>query len=327
MTDQPLNHTQDLPESNEEEGAISILDLLLIVAQNIKLLIVGPLAIGILALLISFLITPTFTAITSIKPPEGKQFSASSAILESLGGLGGLAGSSIGGVKDPTLLYIAYMQSADLEDVLIGKFHLQERYKNKYLIQTRKTLEQKVKITSDKKTGIIEIAVDDYDPKFAAELANAFVLEIRLFTGKLALQEAQDRKEFLESQIKELSSRQFRDAYTQQAMIAGLIREYEAARVDEERIGPTFTQIDIAKPPELKSKPKRAQIAVIATLATAFLLLIFIFVRHAWANLRANKEAEGKLEGILAVLKTQLPGVWQLAAKLLQTMARKKGRH
>ena len=44
-------------------------------------------------------------------------------------------------------------------------------------------------------------------------------------------------------------------------------------------------------------------------------------------HLRANKEAEGKLENILFVLKTQLSGVWQLLAKLRQAMARKKGRH
>ena len=323
MTDQNL--PSQAQESNEEEGAISILDLLLIVAQNIKLLIAGPLAIGILALLISFLITPTFTAVTTIQPPpQGGQVSTSAAILESLGGMGGGIG---GALKDTSQLYIAYMQSATFEDSLIEKFKLLEKFHAKYKVSARKALEGKVKIVSDKKTGMISISVDDEDPKFAAELANAYATELRLFTGKLALQEAQDRKEFLESQIQELSNRQFRDVFTQQAMLAGTIRQYEAARVDEEKIGPTFTQVDVAYAPELKSKPKRAQIAKIATLATAFLLLIWIFVRHAWANLRANQEAEDKLENILFVLKTQLPGVWQLLAKLRQAIARKKGRH
>jgi uncharacterized protein involved in exopolysaccharide biosynthesis len=237
-------------------------------------------------------------------------------------------GGGIGGaLKDTSQLYIAYMQSATFEDSLIEKFKLLEKFHAKYKVSARKALEGKVKIVSDKKTGMISISVDDEDPKFAADLANAYVTELRLFTGKLALQEAQDRKEFLESQIQELSNRQFRDVFTQQAMLAGTIRQYEAARVDEEKIGPTFTQVDVAYAPELKSKPKRAQIAMIATLATAFLLLIWIFVRHAWANLRANQEAEGKLENILFVLKTQLPGVWQLLAKLRQAIARKKGRH
>ena len=306
MTDQPLNTAQE----EDEEGAISILDLLLIIAQNIKLLIVGPLAVGISALIISFFITPTFTAVTTIQPPpQGTQTSTSAAILESLGGLGGGIGP---GLKDTSQLYIAYMQSTTLEDGLIDKFKLQEKFHAKYKVSARKILESKVKIVSEKKTGIISISVDDEDPKFAAELANAYVMELRTFTGKLALQEAQDRREFLEAQIKELSSRQFRDIYTQQAMLAGTIRQYEAARVDEEKLGPTFTQVDVAYPPELKSKPKRAQIAIIATLATGFLLLIFIFVRHAWTNLRANPEAEGKLESILATLKSQTKGLLKL---------------
>ena len=303
MTDQPLNTAQE----EDEEGAISILDLLLIVAQNIKLLIVGPLAVGISALIISFFITPTFTAVTTIQPPpQSTQTSTSAAILESFGGLGAGLGP---GLKDTSQLYVAYMQSTTLEDSLIDKFKLQEKFDTKYKVNARKKLEKKVTIVSEKKTGIISISVDDEDPKFAAELANAYVLELRTFTGKLALQEAQDRKEFLEAQIKELSTRQFRDVYTQQAMLAGTIRQYEAARVDEEKVGPTFTQVDVAYPPELKSKPKRAQIAIIATLATGFLLLIFIFVRHAWTNLRANPESEGKLENILATLKSQTKGL------------------
>ena len=321
MTDQNLLSTaQGAQNQSDDEGAISILDLVLIVAQNIKLLIVGPLAIGILALIISFFITPTFTAITTIQPPpQGGQTSTSAAILESLGGLGGGMGP---GLKDTSQLYIAYMQSATFEDSLIEKFKLQEKFHTKYKVSARKALEGKVKILSDKKTGMISIAVDDEDPQFAANLANAYVSELRIFTGKLALQEAQDRKEFLEAQIKELSSRQFRDIYTQQAMLAGTIRQYEAARVDEEKVGPTFTQVDVAYAPELKSKPKRAQIAIIATLACEFLLLIFIFVRHAWASLRANPESEGKLKNIHSILSSQLKGVWQLANSVRKRFGR-----
>jgi uncharacterized protein involved in exopolysaccharide biosynthesis len=290
---------------DDSENTISIFDLLLIVAENIKLLIVGPILAGLIALAYAFTITPTFTAVTTIQPPpQGGQASTSSAILESLGGLGGGAG---GAIKDTSQLYIAYMQSVTFQDNLIEQFKLQEKFQAKYKVSARKTLEGKVRITSDKKTGMISIAVDDVDPKFAADLANAYVTELRVFTGRLALQEVQDRKEFLELQIKEISSRQFRDAFTQQAILAGIIRQYEAARIDEEKIGPTFIQVDVALAPELKSNPKRAQIARIAALVTGFALLMFVFLRHAWGILRANPESEGKLETILAVLTAQIP--------------------
>jgi uncharacterized protein involved in exopolysaccharide biosynthesis len=290
---------------DDDEGTISIFDLLLIVAENLKLLIVGPIIAGLIALAYAFTITPTFTAVTTIQPPpQGGQASSSAAILESLGGLGGGVGSAI---KDASQLYIAYMQSATFQDNLIEQFKLQEKFRAKYKVSARKTLEGKVKITSDKKTGMISIAVDDVDPKFAADLANAYVTELRVFTGRLALQEVQDRKEFLELQIKEISSRQFRDAFTQQAILAGIIRQYEAARIDEEKIGPTFIQVDVALTPELKSNPKRAQIARTAALVTGFALLVFVFLRHAWGILRANPESEGKLERILVVLTAQIP--------------------
>jgi len=290
----------------DDEYAISIFDLLLIIAENIKLLILGPIIAGLIGLAYAFTITPTFTAVTTIQPPpQGGQASTSAAILESLGGLGG--GLAAGVIKDTSQLYIAYMQSTTLEDNLIEQFKLQEKFKAKYKVSARQQLEAKVKIIADKKTGMISISVDDRDPKFAAELANAYVTELRIFTGKLALQEVQDRKEFLELQIKEISSRQFRDTFTQQAILAGIIRQYEAARIDEERVGPTFTQVDVALVPELKAKPKRAEIAVTATLAAGFALLVFIFARHAWRAMRANPESEGKLETILAALKGQIP--------------------
>ena len=44
-------------------------------------------------------------------------------------------------------------------------------------------------------------------------------------------------------------------------------RQYELARVDESREGALIQVVDVATPPEYKSKPKRAFIAVAATCA------------------------------------------------------------
>ena len=55
------------PVNNGDD--VDLLDLLQIVADNLRLLIVGPLVVGLLALGISFVITPTFTATTKFLPP------------------------------------------------------------------------------------------------------------------------------------------------------------------------------------------------------------------------------------------------------------------
>jgi hypothetical protein len=63
----------------------------------------------------------------------------------------------------------------------------------------------------------------------------------------------------------------------------------------ESREGAVIQVLDAAQPPERKSKPKKALIAVIATLATGFALLLFVFVRQALANARRDQESAEKL--------------------------------
>ena len=94
------------PQSrSEDDGEISLLDLLQVVADNLRLLVLGPLAAGLLALAYSFTITPTFTATTKFMPPQQQQSSAAS-LLAGLGALGGLAGAA--GIKNPTDQYVAF---------------------------------------------------------------------------------------------------------------------------------------------------------------------------------------------------------------------------
>lgn len=267
---------------SSDEDEISLSELLLTLLENARLILVGSLGVGVFALAVSFMITPIYTAKTSLHPPPQGTQGTASMILESLGG--GLAGAAGASLKDPAQQYVAYLESDTLRNNLIEKFKLKDRYDQKYLVKTRDILKDRVKITSDKKTSIIKIEVSDESPEFAAELANGYVTELRVFTGRLALQEAHDRREFLETQIKEISARPMKDLFTQQAMIAGMIRQYEAARVDEQKNGPTFTQVDVATPPELKSSPKKALIAIIATLTTFFVLVLFVLIRKAVQN-------------------------------------------
>ena len=84
--------------SDGGEDEISLLDLLLVVAENARLLIFGPLLAGLAALGIAFIIPPTFTA--SILPPQQQQ-GAAAMLASQLGALGGLAGASGLNIKNP----------------------------------------------------------------------------------------------------------------------------------------------------------------------------------------------------------------------------------
>jgi uncharacterized protein involved in exopolysaccharide biosynthesis len=68
--------------------------------------------------------------------------------------------------------------------------------------------------------------------------------------------------------------------------------------VDEAREGAVIQVIDPAQPPEKKSQPKKALIAIIATLAAGFALLLFVVVRQALRNAQREPDTADKLQAL-----------------------------
>lgn len=182
-----------------DEDEISLLDLAIALGEEKKTLFAIPAITTTLAIVVSLLMTPIFTAKTVMMPPQQQQSGAASA-LASLGALAGLAGSAVG-LKSADEMYIAFMQGETLQRTIIEKLALQERYQKKTIFETREELKESVKITADKKSGLITISADDKDPEFAAKLANTHVEELRSLMGKLAVTDAQQRRVFFEQQI------------------------------------------------------------------------------------------------------------------------------
>jgi tyrosine-protein kinase Etk/Wzc len=182
----------------DDDDEISLLDLLQTIVDNLRLLVLGPLAAGVTALGISYLIPPTYTAKTQFLPPQQQQ-SAAASMLASLGSLGGLAGA-VGGIKNPADQFVAYLKSVTIQDSLIERFKLLERYDAETKTEARLDLKENVRIASGK-DGLISVEVEDKDPKFAAELANAHVEELGKLLGRLAITEAQQRRLFFEKQL------------------------------------------------------------------------------------------------------------------------------
>ena len=145
--------------------------------------------------------TPVYTARTSFLPPQQQQSGMASA-LASLGGLAGLAGAA-GAIKSPADQYVALMQSVSATDRLIDQFELMKVYESKYRFEARRALEQNTRIAVGKKDGLISVEVDDENPQRAAEMANAYVEELRRMTSVLAVSEAQQRRMFFEKELKD----------------------------------------------------------------------------------------------------------------------------
>lgn len=184
------------------DDQIHPLDLLIILVSQKKLIIGTALATGLLAMGFSFTIPPTFTSTAKIMPPQQQQSSGMSAMLGQLGGMAGSAGS-LAGIKNPNDLYVGLMESRTISDKLIERFKLKMRYAKETMDDTRKALNGTRSISNGKKDGLISISVEDTDPKFAAELANAYVDELAKLTQTMAITESSQRRLFFEKQLKD----------------------------------------------------------------------------------------------------------------------------
>ncbi|NBX54462.1 MAG: hypothetical protein EBQ82_09545 [Betaproteobacteria bacterium] len=198
------DHTQSGASPLADEDEISLLDLATALGEEKKTLFAIPLITTVVAVVVSLLMTPIFTAKTVVMPPQQQQGGAAAAALASLGGLGALAGlGGGGGFKSQDEMYIAFLGSEGLQNRLIADLQLQERYEAKTLTDTRVALKGQVRITADKKSGLLNIEADDKDPVFAAELANRHVQALHAMLGRLAVTEAQQRRVFYEQQIQQ----------------------------------------------------------------------------------------------------------------------------
>ena len=84
---------------------------------------------------------------------------------------------------------------------IIERFELHSRYRADLLIDARQALNKHVRLGSDKKSSLMSIEVDDPDPVFAANMANAYVQELGIFLGKIAITEAQQRRLYFDIKI------------------------------------------------------------------------------------------------------------------------------
>jgi tyrosine-protein kinase Etk/Wzc len=385
------NATHEPNYEVEDDGpSISLVDLLTWVGEGKRSIAVVTIAAALLSLVYAMLLPPQFTARTTLLPPASQQSGGASAALAALGALGGLTGGL--GAKTPDELFVALLKSDSVIRALDARFDLKTRYELKTFEELRKSLPDRVRVASDRKSGVISVEVDDKEPKFAAELANAHADEIKKLLGRLAVSEAQLRRVFFEQQLKETKDnlikaelslravqeksgvivldkqaealitsvaqlramiaerevqlkvlrtsatgenpdvlrlnselaamrvelsrmessraspsgsavdipvgripgaaidyvRARRELKLQETLLESMVRQFEIAKLDEAKEGPVLQQVDVALPPDRKSKPARALIVLACTMFGLLASLIVIVWRRYAALVRAS---------------------------------------
>ena len=378
------------PFDEEDEGSfVGLTDILTWLGERKGLIAVVTLAAALLSLALALVLPPVYTARTTFLAPGSQQQGGSAAALAALGSLGGLAGGLV--PRSPDELYVALLQSDTVRRALDARFGLKAHYEVDSFEALKRALPSYVRVGSDKKSGVISVDVDDKNPVFAAELANAHEPEVTKLLGRLAVSEAQLRRAFFENQLNETKEnlvkaeqglrnvqetsgvivldkqaealiasaallraqiaerevqlkvlrtsataqnpdvirlnselramrgelsrlesakggtagnamdmqvgrlpeaaidyvRARRELKLQETLLESMVRQYEIAKLDEAKEGPALQQVDVAVPPDHKSKPSRALIVIAGTLAAFILISVWVVVRQYIALSRA----------------------------------------
>jgi uncharacterized protein involved in exopolysaccharide biosynthesis len=209
-----------------------------------------------------------------------------SGALSQLSGLASLAGVSVGGGggNEP----LAVLKSKDFARQFITEMNLMP-----VLLKDQKTEDGKAPdirdalrifetvrtVSDDKKTGLVTLSVRWKDADTAALWANELARRVNARLRAEALAEAERNVAYLQKEIAATSV-----VSLQQSMgrvLEGEMQKLMLARGNEEF---AFKVIDKATPPKLRDAPKRALIAIVATLAGGFLGILAVFLRQAWRN-------------------------------------------
>lgn len=280
---------ENLAPAAPEDDEISLLDLLLTVSQNIKLLILGPLAAGLCALGITFALPATYESVAILPSDIGSTLRLAS-------------------VLDPVV--------AKLD---LGKGQTRE--------QARLALSGRIKFAQDKQTKLFTLTVSGDSPQQAQATAKALLtsayefmrprgsakklLEVRLLQAKSTLADAKAATAGLLS----ILERGYKPEFAAKATGTELPRGYadllnfvtssNASVVALEAELEGMSDEQLLQVPSLPEKPvsqKKAMKATIAALATGFALLLFVFIRQGLRTAGADPESAAKLSAIRRAL-------------------------
>jgi capsular polysaccharide biosynthesis protein len=270
----PLSPTQE---------EFSLLDILVTLVENIKLLIIGPLLVGLCALGIGFAWPKTYESVAVL---QADQFPAS------------------------------LMTTAAVLDPVIASLGLA---KDKTVEEARIDLREQIKAVVGRTDKLLTLTVSAGSAEQAQALANALLQQ--------AYKESRPRANArlrLQAQLAEAQAR-FKNATSAgdnmlkrlESTGVGSSGSAELARGYAELLGGTGTAqtqistleaqleglseaqlIQAPTLPQKASKPKKALLAIGATLATGLLLVLFVFMRQVARKTAANATTAEKLARI-----------------------------
>ena len=134
---------------------------------------------------------------------------------------------------------------------------------------------ERVAVSQDKKSGLINISVEYYSPQIAKQWVDLFIITINDYMRARKLEQVNRNIEYLTAQIDKTAIADMREVFyqlveeqTKSKMLAEASPEY------------AFVTVSRAMVPEQKSQPKRALVCILGTLLGGMLSVLWVLVRR-----------------------------------------------
>lgn len=263
---------------------VGLLDMLVTLAENVKLLIIGPTLVGLCALGISFMLPQTFQSVAVLQAEQ-----ATASLM------------TTAAVLDPVVTDLGLAKDDTVEGA-------------------RRTLRAQIKVAVGRSDKLLTLTVSAPTPQQAQATANAVLqqtylqssprgsvrkrLEVQLAGAQGNLKNAENASASL---LKRLESTVTITASGGYDLVRGYADLLTAAAAAQNQISALEAQLEglsaamLVQAPTLPNKasqPKKAMLAMGATLASGLLLLLFVFMRQALRKTATNAETAGKLARI-----------------------------
>ncbi len=274
----------------------SLLDILLVVVEHLRLLIAGPVLVGMLALGGSFLWPRTYESSAIIKPV---------AVSTTVPSATAMSGQQIA----------ASMLTPVVLDAVVANLRLQRA--DQSIDEARLALRKNIKSSFNAKDNLVTVSALAHAPEQAqallTELLNTFFAQSKpkgdeqarlkqmLQSTQARIQEANTAAKQMQQRIAREDSKSSADTAQGYATLVNTVDGLEKRAYD---MGRELAGVDasaLVQEPSLdrlKTSPKRSLVASVAALVTLFVLLLWVFVRAAWVKSSASPEAGAKLSSL-----------------------------
>ncbi len=300
---------ENVDELHTGKSQGSLLDTLVVVAENLKLLILIPLAVGLVVLGLGFVMPQSFTSEAILALPTAITTTTTT-------------NATINTITQPTISpaqAVVMMVSPLVLDPVIESLNLSG---GRPIQVARKSLLSQVKATVGK-DGLLRLDTTAHTPQDAQKLANAIIdtwlkstvpgtedradLEKRLESAKFSLESVDRLLKQLTTDGRATLGQPLTRGEAGTSIVA--ISELQSRFLGEVLIIPRvlkgFSRDVVKQPPTLPTEavaPKKALNAVLATVACDLMLLLCLYARRAWRNLARDPASADKQARLLAAL-------------------------